>query len=94
MCNAEGPTVVAVLFAVIAGGTPTRDALADDYIVARSKKLRHPSRTYRCASHDRCGLPVACPDGTCYSLYGAYGPWGGPCDNLEMVGQVMDPLIH
>ena len=46
------------------------------------------------ASHDRCGLPVACPDGTCYSLYGAYGPWGGPCDNLEMVGQVMDPLIH
>jgi hypothetical protein len=62
MCNAEGPAVVAVLFAVIAGGTPTRDALADVYIVARSKKLRHPSRTYRCASHDRCGLPVACPD--------------------------------
>jgi hypothetical protein len=31
----------------------------------------------RCGHHDYCGFPVACPSGLCYSLYGAYGPYGG-----------------
>jgi hypothetical protein len=31
----------------------------------------------KCGRYDHCGFPVLCPSGTCYSLYGAYGPFGG-----------------
>jgi hypothetical protein len=31
----------------------------------------------KCGRYDHCGFPVACPSGTCYPLYGAYGPYGG-----------------
>jgi hypothetical protein len=31
----------------------------------------------KCGRYDYCGAPVACPPWTCYSLYGAYGPYGG-----------------
>jgi hypothetical protein len=43
-----------------------------------AKKVRHHYRASKCGLYDRCGVPVGCPDGTCYSLYGAYGPYGGP----------------
>jgi hypothetical protein len=36
----------------------------------------HP-HAHKCARLDHCGFPVVCPSGTCSSLYGAYGPYGG-----------------
>jgi hypothetical protein len=32
---------------------------------------------HKCGRYEPCGFPVACPSGICYSLYGAYGPFGG-----------------
>lgn len=31
----------------------------------------------KCGRYDHCGFPVTCPSGVCYSLYGAYAPYGG-----------------
>ena len=76
MRNVVGPIVT--VLTVIACNCLTQDALADGISAGRSKKIRHVSRITKCAPVDRCGFAVACPDGTCYSLYGAYGPFGGP----------------
>jgi len=73
--------VLAVFIApatVIAYSSLTQQVLGDGTSMSRSKKFHYVSRIYRCAHHDRCRVPVGCPDGTCYSLYGAYGPHGGP----------------
>ena len=40
-------------------------------------KVHHDRMAPGCI-YGRCGPPVGCPDGTCYSMYGAYGPYGGP----------------
>jgi hypothetical protein len=34
------------------------------------------SHARKCGHYDHC-FPAACPSGACYSLYGAYGPFGG-----------------
>lgn len=52
---------------------PVPEAQADGIAVPRAAK-KAPRAKCR---HDRCGLPAICPDGTCASLYGAYGPYGG-----------------
>lgn len=70
--------VVVAASTVFACNSLTQYALADGTSISRSKKLRHASRIYRCAPRDLCGFRIGCPDGTCYSLYGAYGPYGGP----------------
>jgi hypothetical protein len=66
-----------ILLALAVGACvdPVPDALADG-ITRPAKKARHVNRAPRCL-HDRCGFPVVCPDGTCNSIYGAYGPYGG-----------------
>jgi len=46
-------------------------------VVRHARKVHHAGVAPGCI-YDRCGPPVGCPDGTCYSLYGAYGPYGGP----------------
>jgi hypothetical protein len=54
----------------------THDALADGLFVNRHiQKVRHNSHS-NCWP-GRCGRPAPCPSGTCYSLYGAYLPYGG-----------------
>jgi hypothetical protein len=35
------------------------------------------SHARKCGRYDHCGFPIACPPGAYYSLYGAYGPFGG-----------------
>jgi hypothetical protein len=50
------------------------DCVSHD-LFADGVSLRHHAR--KCGLYDRCGFPVACPSGMCYSLYGAYGPYGG-----------------
>ena len=68
--------VIIVALAAVAGGFPTQDALADGTAATRKiKKVRHVAPAVRC---DRCGVPITCPDALCASLYGAYGPYGGP----------------
>jgi hypothetical protein len=70
---------VFILLALAVGAwiDPVPEALADGIAVVRpAKKPRAVYRAPRCP-HDRCGYPIKCPDGTCSSLYGAYGPYGG-----------------
>jgi hypothetical protein len=55
----------------------SQDALADGFTVRHTKKVRPVAHARKCGQYDRCGYPSVCPDGTCYSLYGAYGPYGG-----------------
>jgi hypothetical protein len=50
------------------------DCVSHD-LFADGMSLRRHART--CGHYNRCGFPVACPSGLCYSLYGAYGPFGG-----------------
>jgi hypothetical protein len=50
------------------------DGLCHD-VFADGIGMRHHAR--KCGRYDHCGLPVACPSGMCYSLYGAYAPYGG-----------------
>jgi hypothetical protein len=52
----------------------SQEALADGVVVRNTKNVRSHVRN---CGRDRCGFPVVCPDGTCASLYGAYGPYGG-----------------
>ena len=54
-----------------------QDALADGVSARHAKKVRPLTHARKCGKYDRCGMPVACPAVTCYSLYGAYGPYGG-----------------
>jgi hypothetical protein len=62
--------------AVVGTSLPAQYAFADGTAVARpTKKVRHVAPAIKC---DRCGVPVTCPDGLCASLYGFYGPYGGP----------------
>ena len=56
---------------------PVPYALADGITAVRPAKKARTYRAPRCV-HDRCGYPIRCPDGVCASLYGAYGPYGGP----------------
>lgn len=70
---------VALLLAVgiAASLVQVETSFADGVSVVRpAKKARPQYRAHRCA-HDRCGYPITCPDGTCSSLFGAYGPQGG-----------------
>jgi len=58
---------------VIAGDGLTRDAAADGLTY---KKVRHVHRETMCGYYP-C-RPAPCPDKyACWSLYGAYGPYGG-----------------
>jgi hypothetical protein len=50
------------------------DGLYND-VRADGISVRHHAR--KCGRYDHCGFPVACPSGMCYSMYGAYGPYGG-----------------
>jgi hypothetical protein len=72
--------VVSVMtaIAVISGGCLWQEARADEANVRHIKKVRPVAHARKCGPYDRCGFPVSCPSGTCYSLYGAYAPYGGP----------------
>jgi hypothetical protein len=50
------------------------DCVSHDVFAAGVSPRSHASK---CGHYDYCGFPVACPFGTCHSLYGAYGPFGG-----------------
>jgi hypothetical protein len=63
--------------AVISCGCASQEASADEANVRYTKKVRPVTHARKCGPYDRCGFPVSCPSGTCYSLYGAYGPYGG-----------------
>lgn len=69
--------LVFLAFAVSTCVYPVQDALADGTAVVRPIKKSKPIYRVPKCPRDRCGFPIACPDGTCYSLYGAYGPYGG-----------------
>ena len=62
---------------VVASGGLSQEVRADGVNVRHAKKVQTAVHARRCGQYDRCGLPVVCPSGTCYSLYGAYGPYGG-----------------
>jgi hypothetical protein len=64
--------------AVIYGGCLSQGARADESGVRYTKKIRAVTHARKCGPGDRCGFPVSCPSGTCYSLYGVYAPFGGP----------------
>ena len=63
--------------AVISGGCLSQGARADEAGVRYTKKVRPIPHARRCGPYDRCGFPVSCPSGMCYSLYSAYPPYGG-----------------
>jgi hypothetical protein len=63
---------------VLAAGGLSQDARADGVSVRHAKKVHPAVHARRCGLYDRCGFPVACPSGACYSLYSAYPPYGGP----------------
>jgi len=67
-----------VLGAIVARDCATQHAFADGAgVVHHGKKVHHGYHRPPCLQYDRCGAPIGCPDGTCYSLYGAYPPYGG-----------------
>ena len=63
---------------VAISGCLSPEVRADGISVRHAKKVHTAVSARKCGRHDRCGYPVRCPSGTCYSLYGAYGPYGGP----------------
>jgi hypothetical protein len=67
---------IGLAFALGLTSYPTQDVLADGVAVVRPAKKRAVHVAPRCL-RDQCGYPMTCPDGTCHSLYGAYGPYGG-----------------
>jgi hypothetical protein len=67
-------TVLAALTMVCCDWWVSPGAFADG--VRPTKNVRPAPHARKC-HRDQCGYPVKCPDGTCYSLYGAYGPHGG-----------------
>jgi hypothetical protein len=62
---------------VAATGCLPQEVRADGFSVPRVKKIKSVRPARKCGPHDQCGFPVTCPSGSCYSLYGAYGPYGG-----------------
>ena len=62
--------------AVISGGCLSQQARADEAGLRYTKKVRPVTQARKCGPF-HCGFPVSCPSGTCYSLYGAYPPYGG-----------------
>jgi hypothetical protein len=54
------------------------EAAADETPLVHHARKPYQARVGPPCAYHRCGPPVGCPDGTCYSLYGAYGPYGGP----------------
>ena len=69
-------SMLAAIVVTSCGGF-SQEASADEANVRLVKKVRPVTHHRRCGPYDRCGFPVRCPSGTCYSLYGAYGPYGG-----------------
>lgn len=63
---------------VAASGCLSQEVRADGVKVRHAKKVQTAVQARKCGLYDRCGYPVVCPTGTCYSLYGAYAPYGGP----------------
>jgi hypothetical protein len=63
---------------VLASGCLSQEASADGVNVRHAKKVQTAVHVRKCGLYDRCGFPVVCPSGECYSLYSAYGPYGGP----------------
>jgi hypothetical protein len=63
--------------AVISGGCLSQQARADEASVRYTKKVRPVTHARKCGPFDRCGFPVSCPSGMCYSLYSPYPPYGG-----------------
>jgi hypothetical protein len=62
------------IFALAAVAAISWDCVSQD-VSAGEVSVRSHAR--KCERNDNCGFPVACPSGTCHSLYGAYGPYGG-----------------
>ena len=69
-------SILATIIVVTFGGFSLK-AHADGVNVQHAKKVRAVTHARKCGLYDRCGLPAVCPSGTCYSLYGAYAPYGG-----------------
>jgi hypothetical protein len=63
--------------AVFTSGGLSQEVRADGISVRHAKKVKTAVHARKCGPHDRCGFPALCPTGNCYSLYGAYGPYGG-----------------
>ena len=63
---------------VVTSGCLSQEVRADGVHVRHAKKVQTAGHARKCGPYDRCGFPVVCPSGACYSLYGAYGPYGGP----------------
>src|SRR4051812_14550859 len=68
---------LATILILASGSCLMSNAFAADEPV----KVRHAKRVTRAHPPqipcDACGAPIVCPHGMCYSLYGAYGPYGG-----------------
>jgi hypothetical protein len=62
---------------VVTSGCFSQEVRADGVSVRHAKKVQTAAHARKCGPYDRCGFPVVCPSGACYSLYGAYGPYGG-----------------
>jgi hypothetical protein len=73
--------VLMVLCGIFSCDFGVGSALADQASPAvQKRKIVRPCRGPECGPHAACGARcrVPCPDGaSCYSLYGAYGPYGG-----------------
>jgi hypothetical protein len=63
---------------VATSGCFSQEVRADGVSVRHAKKVQPAVHARRCGLYDRCGFPVVCPSQACYSLYSAYGPYGGP----------------
>ena len=63
---------------VVTSGCFSQEVRADGVSVRHAKKVQTAAHARKCGLYDRCGFPVVCPSGACYSLYSAYGPYGGP----------------
>ena len=72
---ARGETMRIAIVTLTALAVFSWDSVAND-ASAGDASIRHHAR--KCGRYDYCGLPVICPSGLCASLYGAYGPYGGP----------------
>jgi len=69
--------MIMAIFAMISCDCLTQDASADGIaVIPHSKRVRNIHHG-QCGPYQRC-LPAPCPDRySCYSLFGAYGPYGG-----------------
>ena len=68
---------IVTLAAMVSWDCATQRASGDGAQVAHARKVHHAYQA-DCVAFDRCGAPVGCPTRYyCYSLNGAYGPYGG-----------------